>query len=85
MGRPLSKQISPTTTENTILLGTGYSTLYIKNTGPGDCYIEFDKAVDTASSYVLESGETIILDQNVIRLHYRTVNRTAKIYILKIT
>lgn len=82
--RPKPVKLSATTSEQTIQLGPALRSMMLKNNGGSDVYIDFDNAIDTDNSYVLEAGETLTIDYNFINLHYQGVNGTATLYMLKI-
>lgn len=82
--RPLPRQLSATTTEQTHQVGPGMKALMIKNTGNNDVYVDFDNAIDTSNSYLLEAGETLTLEFGFIDFHYKAVTGTSTLHIIKI-
>lgn len=78
------KKTTVTTTENTILLGTGYRALHMKNAGANDILVGFDKATDS-DTYLLTAGEALTLEgYAIIRLHVKTNTGSSPLYTLAI-
>lgn len=84
MANIIPKKVTVTTTEDTLLLGTSYQELIIKNQGDVDCQVGFDAAV-ASESYLLEAGEWIKFSREaIIRLHFSTASGSTELYMLKI-
>ena len=84
MARPITTQLAVASTENTHQIGSGLKSILIKNQGTTDCYIEFDRVIDTARSYLLEAGEAVTIESPFIRLYFKTASGTTTLYLLKI-
>lgn len=70
MASPTTQKVEVTMEDQSIALtpATGY--LVIKNRGPVDVWIDFDKVVGE-SSYLLESGEVREVARGATALHYK--------------
>lgn len=77
-------KLNATTTEQTEQLGPALRSVMIRNDGGAKVYIDFDNAIDTNNSYILEIGETLTMDWNFVQLHYQAVTNTATLSIIKI-
>lgn len=82
--RPKPVKLSATTSEKTEQLGPALRGVLIKNIGTTDCYIDFDNAIDTDNSYVLESGEHLTVEWDFIQLHYQTASGTTTLHLIKV-
>lgn len=76
-------QLSATTTEQVEQVGPACRALMLKNVGSNDVWIDFDKAIDTSESWLLEAGETMSMDFSFIRLYYKGVGNST-VHILKV-
>ena len=72
-----------TSTENTLLLGAGLSSVLIKNQGANDVLIDFDKVIDS-DSYLLEAGEVLEIGASVIYISFKTASSTSTLYLIKV-
>jgi enhancing lycopene biosynthesis protein 2 len=82
--RPKPLQLTATTDEKTEKVGPALRALMIKNVGSNNVYIDFDNAIVTTESYLLEAGETITMEYDFINLYYKTASGTSTLHCIKI-
>ena len=78
------KKISVTTADTIQSMATMASETVIKNIGTTDCYIDFNRAIDTNDSYVLEAGEQLTIEGRFENLHHKTASGTTTIHTISI-
>ena len=81
--RPKPLQLAVTTDEQTTQMGPSLKALLIKNIGSNTVYVDFDNPIVTAQSYPLEPGETLTMEWDFVRLHYKGAG-TSTLNIIKI-
>lgn len=85
MSRPKANTILANTTESTFDVRIDIDSVIVKNEGDIDCFIDFDRDIDTNDSYNLEAGETLTLEGiRFRRLHHKTNSNTTTIRIIRL-
>ena len=82
--RPKPLQLTATSVEKTEQFGPGLRVVLIKNVGSNNVYIDFESTVDTGTAYLLEAGETLTIEYDFVRLHYKTSLGTSTLHVIKI-
>lgn len=76
--------LNATTDQQIEKIGPALRALMVKNVGANDIYIDFDSAIDTNNSYLLEAGETLTMEYDFINLYYQAASGTSRLHCIKI-
>ena len=85
MYKPKVTNLSATSTQQSHDCGTVLVTLIIKNEGDAICYFDFDEDVSTTTSFPLEPGEVLTIeDLHIRRLNYKTSAGTTTVRLVRL-